>query len=88
MATIESAYAIKTGKLLRLSEQEVLSCETTYSYGCNGGYQYYALQWVINNGGIDSEADYPYVSGITRTRGICNFVKVHTYIPLYVSRLP
>ena len=77
MATIESAYAISTGRLYRLSDQEVLSCENTYSYGCNGGYKYYALQWVINNGGIDSEADYPYFSGITGTRGICDVFKVY-----------
>ena len=77
MATIESAYAIRTGRLYRLSEQEVVSCENTYSLGCDGGYQYYALQWVINNGGIGSEADYPYVSGITGTTGICDVVKVY-----------
>lgn len=34
---VEGAHFIKTGKLLSLSEQEVVSCDTT-SYGCSGGW--------------------------------------------------
>ena len=79
MATIESAYAIKTGRLYRLSEQELVSCDTKYSDGCQGGYKSYAIQWVIDNGGIDTDADYPYFSGQTGAQGVCNIQKVCIY---------
>jgi len=36
-AAIESAYAISSGKLLSLSEQQVVDCDTR-SYGCSGGW--------------------------------------------------
>lgn len=36
-ASIESAYAIKNAKLLRLSEQQMVDCDEK-SYGCQGGW--------------------------------------------------
>lgn len=56
---IEGINAIVTGDLISLSEQELMDCDTT-NYGCDGGYMDYAFEWVISNGGIDTEADYPY----------------------------
>lgn len=37
----ETAYAIKTGKLLETSEQQIVDCDTV-CYGCDGGWQMYA----------------------------------------------
>ncbi|KVH97058.1 Cysteine peptidase, asparagine active site-containing protein [Cynara cardunculus var. scolymus] len=62
VGAIESAHALDTGELIRLSEQELVDCDN-YDYGCNGGNMDTAFRWVIKNGGIDTEADYPYTSG-------------------------
>jgi C1A family cysteine protease len=59
---MEGAYFQKTGSLVSFSEQQLVSCDTTDS-GCNGGLMDYAFEWIQNNGGICTEASYPYVSG-------------------------
>ncbi|XP_002533962.2 low-temperature-induced cysteine proteinase [Ricinus communis] len=72
---IEGINAIVTGDLVSLSEQELMDCDTT-NYGCDGGYMDYAFEWVINNGGIDTEIDYPY----TGVDGTCNIAKEETKV--------
>jgi hypothetical protein len=68
---IEGINALVTGDLISLSEQELVDCDTS-NYGCEGGYMDYAFEWVISNGGIDTEADYPY----TGVDGTCDSTKV------------
>ncbi|KAF8698831.1 hypothetical protein HU200_035090 [Digitaria exilis] len=58
-ATIESITKIKTGKLVSLSEQELIDCDP-YDGGCNLGYFVNGYKWVIQNGGLTTEANYPY----------------------------
>ncbi|CAL4931687.1 unnamed protein product [Urochloa decumbens] len=58
-ATIESITKIKTGKLVSLSEQELIDCDP-YDGGCNLGYFVNGYRWVIENGGLTTEANYPY----------------------------
>jgi C1A family cysteine protease len=70
---VEGAWAIATGKLLDLSEQQLVDCATglTYgSHGCNGGQMEGAFKYVIDHGQC-SYASYPYTSGTTQTSGTC-----------------
>ncbi|KAH0794660.1 Clan CA, family C1, cathepsin L-like cysteine peptidase [Histomonas meleagridis] len=66
----EGAYFLKTGKLLSLSEQNLVDCVTT-CYGCNGGLMTYAYDYVIKyqDGKFMLEDDYPYKA----VQGTCKF---------------
>ena len=71
VGSLESAYAIKTGNLVELSEQELVSCDTG-DYGCQGGLMDSAFDWIErSSSGLCTEADYGYTSGTTSARGEC-----------------
>lgn len=62
-AAVES-YAHLSGKynLTELAPQQIVSCDKADS-GCGGGWPYKAYTYLKNAGGMEAEADYPYVSG-------------------------
>ena len=62
---IEGAWAISTGKLVDLSEEQLVECATGVSYGshgCSGGQMDGAFKYVIEHGQCSLSA-YPYTSG-------------------------
>jgi C1A family cysteine protease len=61
VGAIEGAYTIKYANLQSFSEQQVTSCDTGNG-GCNGGWPDSAMKWVGTNGGLSTEAAYPYAS--------------------------
>ena len=67
---VEGVNAIASGKLVSLSEQQLVSCDHAHDMGCNGGLMDFAFQYIMNNKGLDSEKDYPYTSG-TGSSGTC-----------------
>ena len=68
VAAMEGQHAKNTSNLVSLSEQNLVDCDTT-CYGCNGGWMNNAMEYVINNKGIDTENSYPY----TGNDGLCNY---------------
>jgi len=69
---IESMYCMKNQidctTFPPLSPQEIVDCDTTDA-GCDGGDPPTAYQFVISEGGLEDDSDYPY----TGQDGTCNF---------------
>lgn len=61
--SIEGALAIETGKLVSLSEEQLVQCDHNGDQGCNGGLMDNAFEWVQRGNALCTEADYPYSSG-------------------------
>lgn len=92
--TMESCVAIATGKLLTLSEQDVVSCSKNPKHcggtgGCQGATAEIGIDYVAQKG-IASEADYPYraITGTCKqtkkSAKVSNYTKLaeNKYAPL------
>uniref|UniRef100_A0A0E0KN60 Peptidase C1A papain C-terminal domain-containing protein n=1 Tax=Oryza punctata TaxID=4537 RepID=A0A0E0KN60_ORYPU len=63
VAAMEGAVKLTTGKLVSLSEQELVSCDVKgEDQGCEGGLMDDAFEFIIKNGGLAAESDYPYTA--------------------------
>ncbi|XP_067679038.1 digestive cysteine proteinase 1-like [Haliotis asinina] len=86
--TIEGANFLKTGNLVRLSQQELMDC----SWGegnnaCDGGEDFRSYMYIMKTGGLTSEEQYgPYLGA----DGTCHAKKVSPVVQLsgYVNVTP
>ncbi|XP_073986481.1 C1 family peptidase 26-29-p [Rhodnius prolixus] len=71
---VEGAYFVKTGHLLRLSQQALIDCSWGYgNNGCDGGEDFRSYQWIMKHGGLPLESDY---GGYLGQDGYCHIDKV------------
>jgi cathepsin L len=68
--SVEGCHFFGTNQLVSLSEQNLVDCSSSQgNQGCNGGLMTSAMDYIIQNKGIDTESSYPY----TATDGSCSY---------------
>ena len=77
---MEGAWAIKTGQLLNLSEQQLIDCSKSYGdFGCNGGLMDHAFDYAIDYG-MCLDQDVPYTASTDDcTSDVSSCEKVATF---------
>merc|ERR1711907_51900 len=69
VASMEGAYAQKTGNLKSFSEQQLVDCSKSFgNHGCQGGLMDFAFKYAESNK-MEQEADYRY----TARNGVCQY---------------
>jgi C1A family cysteine protease len=84
IGTVEGAYFLKSGKLVRLSQQALIDCSWGEgNNGCDGGEDFRSYQWMLKHGGIPSADTYgPYlgVDGYCHAQNVTMEAKITGYV--------
>ena len=56
---VEGRHFLETGKLVSLSEQNLIDC-SSINNTCDGGSAIEAIEYIKTNGGVDTEESYRY----------------------------
>ena len=69
---MEGINQIVTKNLTSLSEQQLIDCDISNN-GCNGGLMDNAFKFIVSNGGLHKEDDYPYLmeEGHCEAKKVC-----------------
>merc|ERR1712099_145449 len=76
MGTLESGYALATGKLVSVAEQQLVDCDKSNN-GCSGGWPHTAYDRYLSSAGVCSESSYTY----TARGGSCKASSCSVAIP-------
>jgi len=75
IGSLESRWALKSGDLLSLSEQQLVDCDRDQDQGCDGGLMDNAFTYLESNG-AELESTYSY----TGKDGTCKFRKLEAKV--------
>lgn len=66
--TIEAQIFQRTGKLVELSEQQIVDCSTALgNHGCGGGSLRNTLRYLETTQGLMRRQDYPYTASVSKS---------------------
>lgn len=78
--SVEGAYFLKYGKLVDLSEQQLVDCSSSYgNEGCNGGLMDNAFNY-IKDKGICLENEYPYKETSQKCKSCETVLKIDSFV--------
>jgi len=76
MGSLEPSWALATGRLYNLAEQQLVDCDTSSS-GCSGGLSRYSFSGYLKTHGACTTSSYPY----TARDGTCSDTSCSVAIP-------
>jgi C1A family cysteine protease len=80
--SVEGALFISTGKLISLSEQQLVDCSENYgNQGCNGGLMDYGFKYIEDNG-ICSETEYNYTASDGNCKKCSSITKIKSFVDI------